>query len=442
MSRWVLHIDMDAFFASVEQLTRPSLRGRPILVGGVDRRGVVSGASYEARALGAHSAQPMYQAEALVKPRGVTVPPRFRVYSAVSKRVFQIFQEVGGVVEQISVDEGFLEPPDLVGATPEQVREFAEQLRAIVLRETGLHASVGAGSGRQFAKIASGLAKPNGICILPDEEHEEKLYPLSVRKLWGIGPVTADYLHTMGIDTIGQFVAMDDVESLLGKSGIGLWRMLTLGDHSPVEPRAARKQVSAEYTYADDILTHEGMDSAIERAFSTAFRRLQKDGRAARTVTVKTRMSDFHSETRSASLNYGSTNKDTLYSLVRKLVRYPDTLGAVRLVGVGFSGLSSEVQEVLFEDPIETAPTTVSTHVDNTPMDQPFRRCDDVSHPEWGHGWVTGVGAGFITVRFESRTRQTSKLKTFKLAECNLEHADPLDSLDWGERIKELIEED
>ncbi|MDO4908715.1 MAG: DNA polymerase IV [Corynebacterium sp.] len=439
--RWVLHVDMDAFFASVEQLTRPSLQGRPVLVGGVDRRGVVAGCSYEARALGAHSAQPMYQAEALVEPLGVTVPPRFRVYSVVSRRVFRILHRLGGVVEQISVDEGFLEPPQLQDATEEEVLAFAMELRHAILAETGLVASVGAGSGRQFAKIASGLAKPNGIFLLPDSKHEELLYPLPVSKLWGIGPVTKDYLHTLGVDTIGQFVAMDDVEKLLGKNGIGLWRLLTQGDHSPVQPRAARKQVSAEYTYSEDITTREAMDAAVSRAFEAAFRRLEKDGRAARTVTLKTRLNDFHIETRSASRSYGTTSKESLWNLVAGLVRYPDEIGAVRLVGVGFSGLSTEVQEVLFEDAMETETTFTTSAPEpiiRSTTGTVFRRCDDVTHPEFGHGWITGIGQGFVTVRFETRTHQLPRLKTFKIAECQLTLADPLESLDWDEEELKL----
>ena len=148
MQRWVLHIDMDAFFASVEQLTRPTLRGRPVLVGGLSGRGVVAGASYEARAFGARSAMPMQRARMMVGFRAVVVLPRFSVYSAASKRVFDLVHERGGKVEQLGVDEAFLEPQELAGASPQEVRDWSNSLRAEIFEETGLPSSIGAGSGK------------------------------------------------------------------------------------------------------------------------------------------------------------------------------------------------------------------------------------------------------------------------------------------------------
>lgn len=160
MTRWVLHFDMDAFFASVEQLTRPTLRGRPVLVGGTGGRGVVAGASYEARAFGARSAMPVHQARRLVGAAAVVLPPRGAVYGVASRRVMEAVRRVVPVLEQLSFDEAFGEPAELVGATPAEVERFCVGLRAQVLEQTGLVASVGAGSGKQIAKIASGLANP------------------------------------------------------------------------------------------------------------------------------------------------------------------------------------------------------------------------------------------------------------------------------------------
>lgn len=439
MSRWVLHVDMDAFFASVEQLTRPSLQGRPVLVGGIDGRGVVAGASYEARALGARSAQPMYQAIALVGYQGVSLMPRFSVYKAVSAKIFHILHEVaGGVVEQVSIDEGFIEPPSLQGCSEEEVRIFSEKLRKKILTEVGIHASVGAGSGRQYAKIASAKAKPNGVYIIPEERRREILDPMPVRTLWGIGPVTEKVLKNMGIESIGDFGHMNraEVHSLFGKNGIQLWNLVVSGDPSPVEERAERKQISAEYTYTEDLLTREDADRALERAFRTAYSRLLKDGRAVKTVTVKLKMSDFHNETRSLSLSYGTDKQETLWAMAQKLMRYPDTVGAIRLIGVGFSGLSWEYQQILFHDEYENIQEEI--HVD-TPSENPvegkttrWKRGMDVHHPEYGHGWIQGVGHGFITVRFESRTRTSPTSKTFKENTSGLEIADPLNSLDWS----------
>ena len=172
MSRWVLHFDMDAFFASVEQLTRPTLQGRPVLVGGLGGRGVVAGASYEARAFGARSAMPMHQARRLVGAAAVVLPPRGVVYGVASRRVMEAVRTVVPVLEQLSFDEAFGEPAELVGDGAEEVERFCAQLRLRVLEQTGLVASVGAGSGKQIAKIASGLAKPDGIRVIRRDEEQ------------------------------------------------------------------------------------------------------------------------------------------------------------------------------------------------------------------------------------------------------------------------------
>jgi DNA polymerase-4 len=186
VDRWVLHFDMDAFFASVEQLTRPTLRGRPVLVGGLGGRGVVAGASYESRVFGARSAMPMHQARRLVGAPAVVLPPRGVVYGVASGRVLNTVRALVPVLEQLSFDEAFGEPLELAGASADDVERFCEHLRARVRAETGLVASVGAGSGKQIAKIASGLAKPDGIRVVRRDEERLLLAGLPVRRLWGI----------------------------------------------------------------------------------------------------------------------------------------------------------------------------------------------------------------------------------------------------------------
>src|SRR6202048_5195565 len=197
-SRWVLHLDMDAFFASVEQLTRPTLRGHPVLVGGLGGRGVVAVASYEARVFGARSAMPMHQARRQVGVAAVVLPPRGVVYGVASRRVFDTVRSLVPVVEQLSFDEAFGEPAQLAGAPAEDVDAVCEELRRRVRDETGLIASVGAGSGKQIAKIASGLAKPDGIRVVRRADEKRLLDGLAVRKLWGIGPVAEEKLHRLG----------------------------------------------------------------------------------------------------------------------------------------------------------------------------------------------------------------------------------------------------
>jgi DNA polymerase-4 len=211
--RWVLHFDMDAFFASVEQLTRPTLKGRPVLVGGRGGRGVVAGASYEARAFGARSAMPVHQARRLIGPAAVVLPPRGAVYGVASRRVMDTVRAVVPVLEQLSFDEAFGEPADLAGATARQVQRFCSELRLLVRERTGLVASVGAGSGKQIAKIASGLAKPDGVEVISREDEQRLLAGLAVRRLWGIGPVAEEKLHRLGIETVGQFAALAESEA-------------------------------------------------------------------------------------------------------------------------------------------------------------------------------------------------------------------------------------
>ena len=242
--RWVLHLDMDAFYAAVEQLTRPTLRDRPVLVGGLGPRGVVAGASYQARVFGARSAMPMGQARRLC-PHAVVLPPRGGLYSAVSEQVMAVLAEAAPIVEPVSLDEAFLEPPALAGATPAEVEEFGTTLRAAVRTRTGLPASVGAGSGKQLAKIASELAKPDGLRVVaPDEEHEV-LGPLPVRALWGVGPVAEAALHRLGVRTVGALAALDlrEATDVLGVAiGTELHRLARGIDERPVAPAGRRNR--------------------------------------------------------------------------------------------------------------------------------------------------------------------------------------------------------
>ncbi len=352
-SRWVLHLDMDAFFASVEQLTRPTLRDRPVLVGGLGGRGVVAGASYESRVFGARSAMPMHQARRLIGVTAVVLPPRGAVYSIASRRVFHTVRAVLPVVEQLSFDEAFGEPAELAGATETEVEEFCAQLRQRVLDETGLIASVGAGSGKQIAKIASGLAKPDGIEVIRRADEARLLDGLAVRKLWGIGPVAEEKLHRLGIDTIGQLAALSETEvaNILGATiGPALHRLARGIDDRPVAERAVAKQISAESTFAVDLTTLEELRDAIAPIAEHAHQRLCRDGRGARTVTVKLKKSDMSTLTRSATLPYATTDAAALAALARRLLLDPRQIGPIRLLGVGFSGLSSVRQDSLFPD--------------------------------------------------------------------------------------------
>src|SRR5271163_1864888 len=422
---------MDAFFASVEQLTRPTLRGRPVLVGGLGGRGVVAGASYESRVFGARSAMPMHQARRLIGVTAVVLPPRGVVYGVASRRVFDTVRAVVPVVEQLSFDEAFGEPPELVGASATEVEHFCEDLRRRVRDETGLVASVGAGSGKQIAKIASGMAKPDGVRVVGRVDEKPLLGGLPVRRLWGIGPVAEEKLHRLGIDTVGQLAALSDAEvaSILGATiGPALHRLARGVGDRPVAERAEAKQISAESTFAADLTSLEQLREAIDSIAEHAHQRLLRDGRGARTVTVKLKKSE----------------------MARRLLLDPQEIGPIRLLGVGFSGLSDVRQESLFPDlelsepesqhSVETV-TAAMFGPDSEPS--PWRVGDDVTHRDLGHGWVQGAGHGVVTVRFETRSSGPGPARTFPSGPADagdIEPANPVDSLDWPDYVAALTD--
>ncbi|MGW6427734.1 DNA polymerase IV [Nocardia sp. NPDC055053] len=432
---------MDAFFASAEQLTRPTLRGRPVLVGGAGQRGVVAGASYEARVYGARSAMPMHQARRLIGVSAVVVPPRGAVYSVLSAQVFDTLRGRIPVLETLSFDEAFAEPAELAGASVAQVEDYCAMLRELVNARTGLTASIGAGTGKQLAKIGSGLAKPDGMRVISPAEQGGLLAGLPVRKLWGIGPVAESRLRGLGIETVGAFAALPESEaaSILGGSmGAALHRLARGIDDRPVTERAEAKQISAENTYERDIVTLPDLRTAITAMAASAHRRLEHDGRAARTVVLKLKKSDMSIVTRSFTLPYATADLATLAAAAQRSAIDPTELGPIRLVGVGYGGLSLVRQESLFPELDQAVPedlaaeavedTTPPPEEHHLPAGQWFPGMD-VSHPEFGHGWVQGAGYGVVTVRFETSSTGPGPARTFPADDERLTRADPLASL-------------
>ncbi|QKT09170.1 DNA polymerase IV [Gordonia sp. X0973] len=443
---------MDAFFASVEQLTRPTLRGRPVLVGGRGGRGVVAGASYEARAFGARSAMPMHQARRLVGAAAVVVPPRGAVYRAASTRVFDVVRARIPIIEMLSFDEAFGEPAELAGASAARAGEFAQELRAAIRAQTGLTASVGLGSGKQIAKIASGDAKPDGVLVVAPSRELDYLHGLPVRKLWGIGPVSGERLARLGIETIGDFAALapTEVVSVLGsKVGLALHELARGVDNRPVHERAEAKQISSESTMAVDIVAMGPLREEITRSAADAHRRLVTDGRLARTVVVKLKRADMSVLTRSATLPVGTADRAELTAAAQRLALDPLEVGPIRLVGVGYSGLTDAEQFTLFDEekggvegdrempaPVPEPAPGPTDDAATAPADPPplWDTGADVAHDEFGHGWVQGTGHGVVTVRFETRATGPGAARTFDLPEPALHPADPLDSLAWDEK--------
>jgi DNA polymerase-4 len=435
---------MDAFFAAAEQLTRPTLRDRPVLVGGLGPRAVVAGASYQARVFGARSAMPMGQARRLC-PQAVVLPPRGALYGAVSEQVMAVLAEAAPVVEPVSLDEAFLEPPALAGAAPDAVTRFGTALRAAVKERTGLPASVGAGSGKQLAKIASELAKPDGLRVVGPTEERDVLAPLPVRALWGVGPVAEAALHRLGVRTIGALAALDlrEVTAVLGVAiGTELHRLARGVDDRPVAPRGAAKQVSAETTFDADLTAMTAVHDAVARITESAHRRLVSSGRAARTVTVKVRSADFTTHTRSATAGLATTDLAALTAVAQRLALTAVPEGGVRLIGVSLAGLGEEPPPGLFDDaapaegdvpfdssddPVDPKEATGVTGPPEAP--RTWRPGDDVTHPELGHGWVQGAGHGRVTVRFETRTTGPGRARTLAADDPALSPADPAASL-------------
>lgn len=453
-ARWVAHIDMDAFFASVEQLTRPTLRGRPVLVGGMGGRGVVAGASYESRIYGARSAMPMSQATRLCRGRAVVVRPRFVVYKTASRRIFSVIRQWAGLVEQLSVDEGFAEPEDLRGATAAEARKWALDLQKEVEDRTGLPASVGMASTKLDAKMASDLGKPHGVAVVPEQIRLEIFGDRPVGELWGIGKVAQARLAEVGVRTIAQFVHLDpaDAHSLLGSVGLDIQRMASGADARPVAPRARAKQVSAERTLDVDVRTSAEVFGYLEEAAKAAHARLLKDGRAARTITAKVRTADFQIHTRSATLPAATDELDVIIAAARRVLPRPEAVGAIRLVGVGLSGLVDDRQELLFPElinPLHSGEMVIATGESSEPLGplnsrvsttQRWHATQDVEHEEYGHGWVQGTGSGVVSVRFETRSTGPGKTKTFAVDDPQLSPGDPLDSLDWELSDEEQLE--
>ena len=352
--RHILHADMDAFYAAVEQLDRPELRGKPVLVGGrPEERGVVATASYEARRYGAHSAMPMATAVRLC-PNAIIVPARFDRYREVSSMVMTIFQDLTELVEPLSLDEGYLDVTSVVesGREPSDV---AVELKQRVLDATGLRLSVGVATTKSVAKIASDLEKPDGLVVVPPGMEREFLAPLPVARLAGIGPKSAARLSQGGIETIGQLAdqTLEWCMAHFGKRGESI-RARALGqDQEPVHTERETKSVSAETTFATDISDPDRVYSELARLATTVARRLQDKQLRGRTITVKLRLPDFTTLTRQDTLPASTDSEADIVEQAWDLLSHELAPGrALRLLGVGVSsfGTPQQLPLPLFDD--------------------------------------------------------------------------------------------
>ncbi|TDT98813.1 DNA polymerase-4 [Streptomyces sp. 846.5] len=464
----ILHLDMDAFFAAVEQASKPSLRGKPVVVGGLGGRGVVATASYEARVFGVHSAMPMAQARRRA-PNAAYLIPRFELYRQVSDLVMGLLRELSPLVEPLSLDEAFVDleagpygellREGSVAEGVELVRALGEDLRADILAAVGLTASVGLSGTKFLAKIASEQAKPDGLVLIEPGHEREVLDPLPVRALPGVGPATAETLRRLGLTQVSQVAATpeDELVRLLGRAhGAGVHALAQGRDERAVVAERDAKSVSVEDTFEVDLGDRELIRAELDRLADRCVRRLHAAARSGRTVVIKVRRFDFSTLTRSETLPAPTDDPLVISAIARRLLEAVELTGGVRLLGVGVTGLADFTQEDLFaqaereaaeaadrsdEDPGSEAAGEEEAAYGGPDGPRAFhpggsvgtlltvRRWmpgQDVRHAELGHGWVQGSGVGRVTVRFETPWSERGPVRTFSVDDPELERADPL----------------
>ncbi|MFF7815531.1 DNA polymerase IV [Streptomyces sp. NPDC007945] len=460
----ILHLDMDAFFAAAEQASKPSLRGKPVVVGGLGPRGVVATASYEARRFGVHSAMPMGQARRLA-PHAAYLVPRFAFYRAISGQVMELLGRLSPLVEPLSLDEAFvdLEAGGLADDSA-SARAVGERLRAEILATTGLTGSVGLAGSKMLAKIASEEAKPDGLVLFEPGTERALLAPRSVRIIPGVGPATGDHLRRAGITTVADVVEAgeDELVRILGRShGASLYRMALGHDGRPVVAERDAKSVSVEDTFDIDLHDRTRIRLEVERLAERCVERLRRSGHSGRTIVLKVRRYDFSTLTRSETLRGPTDDPLVVREAAERLLELVDTTGGVRLLGVGVSGLADYTQEDLFAQaeagaeaeaeaevgaraeaggaegegggrPV-ASPTAAAPPTATETATRRWAPGNDVRHAVLGAGWVQGSGLGRVTVRFEEPgSTAPGRVRTFSVDDPELEPADPLPLVPGG----------
>ncbi len=349
--RKIIHVDMDAFYASVEQRDHPELRGRPVAVGHAEKRGVVATASYEARAYGVHSAMPSRRAQELC-PELVFVEGRMEHYRDVSRQIRGIFERYTDLIEPISIDEAFLD----VTENKQGIALAADVARAVkkaIRVELGLVASAGVSYNKFLAKVASDWRKPDGLCVITPEEAPRFIDELKVEHLWGVGPATAKRMHDMGLVTAADVrsLSLSTLLEVFGKAGLTYYEFVRGIDNRPVMPVRERKSVGCEETYAEDLVNSEEILGAAAAVVSELVRRLDAKGFRGTTLTLKVRFANFQTVSRSVSQRgVWTTEADILAAaerLIRDVVKPAD---AVRLLGLSVGNpLAAPEEPDLFE---------------------------------------------------------------------------------------------
>ncbi|MFF4316592.1 DNA polymerase IV [Streptomyces sp. 900105755] len=442
----ILHLDMDAFFASVEQASKPSLRGKAVVVGGLGPRGVVATASYEARVFGVHSAMPMGQARRLA-PNAAYLVPRFGLYRSISEQVMGLLRGLSPLVEPLSLDEAFVDlEAGAVAWDAASAQLVGERLRADIRAVTGLSGSVGLAASKMLAKIASEQAKPDGLVLIEPGTERAMLGPMTVRTLPGVGPATGDHLRRAGITTVDEIAEAgeDELVRLLGKAhGHALYAMALAHDERPVVAEREAKSVSVEDTYDVDIHDRLRVGMEVQRLADRCVRRLRGAGLSGRTIVLKVRRYDFSTLTRSETLRGPTDDPAVVREAAARLLDSVDTTGGVRLLGVGVTGLADYTQEDLFAQAAAGAEGAAGSSAEED-VAEPVTEQEavterrwpaghDVRHAQYGHGWVQGSGLGRVTVRFETPgAAGPGRVRTFRVDDPELEPAEPLPLVPGG----------
>jgi DNA polymerase IV len=431
----VLHLDLDAFFASVEQRDKPSLRGKPVVVGGLGQRGVVATASYEARLFGVRSAMPTHEARRRC-PQAAFLVGRFGAYHSASRQVMGVLRGLSPLVEPLSMDEAFV---DLRAATTaidfsrSGLEMLIKQLKDDVRGATdGLTASVGVATSKFIAKVATELAKPDGWSIIEAGEELELLRPMQIGVIPGVGPVTQQKLHRIGIHTVAdlQLGEFDELAQVIGKTHAqALIDLAYARDDRPVEPDRETKSISVEDTFETDLVSRPELSATLVRDARQVAARLRAASLFAHTVTIKVRLHDFSTLTRSRTLLNATEDAEVIGSVATSLLSGVEVSGGVRLLGVGVSGLTDVLQEDLFtSDSSAVQPREEAVEEEPKPDDQPVRHGwppgIDVNHDQHGHGWVWGSGLGRVTVRFETKDTPPGPVRTFAVDDPALHRVD------------------
>ncbi|MHC4727324.1 MAG: DNA polymerase IV [Planctomycetota bacterium] len=355
-SQQIIHIDMDAFYASVEQLDNPNLLGKAVIVGGnPKKRGVVSAASSEARKFGVHSAMPMSQAIRLC-PNAIVLPVRMKRYAEISQQIHVIFEKYTPQIEPISLDEAFLDVTGslkLFGSSEKIGRDIKHQIR----EQLDLIASVGIAANKFLAKLASDLDKPDGFVVITEENKQQILDPLPVSKIWGVGKVTVKALKPKGVNTIRQLrkAPIDILHSIFGDQALHMLRLAQGIDNRVVESSKEANSISSEQTFATDITDRNILLNVLLNKVEDVAQRLRTNDLEAKTITLKFRYDDFRTITRSNTFEHSTNITKTLWQEAKKvfLKWHKKSAGALRLLGFGASGLQTTrtSQQQLFEEP-------------------------------------------------------------------------------------------